>query len=134
MKKKMHSKKKFELGLLRESDIFWIFRASSKRMILKWESYNASDFEQKLLHRVIFKKKMNVTEFHKKMAFKKSCHETWCSVKATFSHSPCFSETHNFELKVLQCIRIRTKTFTTFPICNNKLKTGHKLKNLHSQN
>ena len=54
------------------------------------------------------------------MAFKKSCHETWCSVKATFFSFPRFFETHDFELKVLQCIKIRTKTFTTLPICNKK--------------
>ena len=144
--------------LLRENDIFWIFRASSKSKILNWETCNASDFEQILPQRVKFRVKSLKTcrSTRKNMHSKNHVMNHGPPQKWHFSHSPCFfanagiwienitlpqirktkfHEESDFLMKIFWCGKFWNETLTTFQIWNKKNKTCQQLKkSWHSKN
>ena len=107
LRKRWHAKKRSWSILLRGNDIICIIRASSKNMILKWESYSVSCFETKLYNESDVELNFwNQSEFEKGLFSKNDVIKHVTPRNRHFLRFPCSSETQYFRLKTLQCLRL----------------------------
>ena len=98
---------------LRENYKSCIIRASSKNMILKWESYSVSCFETKLYNESDVELNFwNQSEFEKGLFSKNDVIKYVTPRNRHFLRLPCSSETQYFRLKTLQCLRLGIQKWT----------------------
>ena len=110
----LHPKKiTFWFFLLRENDIFWLFRAFLKNMILNWNFLYVADLELKNTTRHNLNlRKYNASDFE---------------LKNTTRHFLSLKKYNasDFELKKLQRVRFWVYFFRSLPISHSFIKTGH---------